>query len=81
MYDLDDLGDDLSRLIEAGLVAVTGTYPDDLRYCLTPEGERALAHVNERDAAIRAEARELAERRHAAAQDAIVIQLFTDQGA
>lgn len=77
MYNLDDLDADLSALIDAGLVAVTGTYPD-LRYCLTPEGTRALSQADEHEAAIRAEARELAERRHAAGS---VIYLFTDQGA
>ena len=74
MYDLDDLSDDLAALVEDGLVAVTGRWPD-LRYCLTPEGSRALSAADERDAAIRAEARELAERRHAAALDGDVIYL------
>lgn len=79
-YDLDDLGDDLSALIDDELVSVTGVYPD-LRYCLTPEGERALDHANEIDRGVRDEARELAMHRHASAQEGIVIQLFGDQGA
>lgn len=75
-FDADDT--DLAALIDEGLVAVTGRYPD-LRYCLTPEGQRVLG--GESETAIRDEARELAKRRHAASQDAIVIPLFTDQGA
>jgi len=37
----DELDADLRELIAAGLVAVTGTWPD-LRYVVTPEGEQAL---------------------------------------
>jgi hypothetical protein len=80
MYDADDLDADLSALIDAGLVAVTGVYPG-LRYCLTPEGQRALRAAEEHEAALRTSARELAERRHAAAQEGKVIRLFSDQGA
>jgi len=58
----DELMEDLGELIAAGLVAVTGTWPD-LRYVVTPEGERALW---EHEACVNAEARELAERRHVA---------------
>jgi hypothetical protein len=58
----DELMEDLGELIAAGLVAVTGTWPD-LRYVVTPEGEQALA---EHEGRVRAEARELAERRHVA---------------
>jgi hypothetical protein len=123
---LDDVDADLSELIADGLVAVTGAYPD-LRYCLTPEGERTLDHADERDernapapvvplrinyapsprywltdlgqevldqneahiaeaqapanaGQIRHEARELAKNRHAASQDARVID-FPGRGA
>lgn len=74
MYDLDDLADDLAELVESGLVAVTGSWPD-LRYVVTPEGSAALAESDEREAAIRHEARELAERRHAAALGGTVLYL------
>ena len=40
-FTLDDLGHELAELIDMGLVAVTGTYPN-LRYCLTPEGCEVL---------------------------------------
>ena len=50
---------------------MTGEWPDE-RFVITAEGERALAETREQ---IRAEARELAERRHAAAQEGSVIYL------
>lgn len=79
--DLDDLASDLAMLIDCGLVAVTGSYPE-LRYCLTPEGMRAASRTDEHEAAVRAEARELARRRHAASQEATIIPLFSsNQGA
>ena len=46
-----------------------------LRYVVTPEGSAALAESDEREAAIRHEARELAERRHAAALGGTVLYL------
>jgi hypothetical protein len=58
----DELDADLRELIAAGLVAVTGTWPD-LRYVVTPEGEQALG---EHEARVNAEARDLAERRNVA---------------
>jgi hypothetical protein len=58
----EELAEDLGELIRSGLIAVTGTWPD-LRYVVTPEGERALW---EHEACVNAEARELAERRHVA---------------
>jgi hypothetical protein len=69
--DAGDGAEDVCALIDAGLVAVTGRYPD-LRYCLTPEGQRTL----DDERSIADEARELAKRRHAASQDAEVIDLF-----
>jgi len=70
-YTMADLATDLSDLIAMGLVAVTGEYLD-LRYVITPDGERALA---EYEASVRTEARDLAERRNAANQPGIVINL------
>jgi hypothetical protein len=66
----DELAEDLGELIAAGLVAVTGTWPD-LRYVITPGAEQALAAHEGR---VRAEARELAERRHVARSLGIITE-------
>jgi cobalamin biosynthesis protein CbiG len=72
-YTWDDLCADLSELIDAGLVAVTGRYPD-LRFCLTLDGEITANLYDDYDRAVAAEARELAVARHAA--EGNVLQLF-----
>jgi hypothetical protein len=61
-YTMVDLAADLSNLIAMGLLAVTGD-PEDPRFLLTAEGEAGLERWK---AELRAEARELAERRHTA---------------
>jgi hypothetical protein len=79
----DDMTDDLVALIEAGLVAVSGTFPN-LTYCLTPEGQQAADYISEQEAheaRVRTETRELAEQRHAAARKGNVVYLFSGQGA
>ena len=68
--DPGELAEDLGELIAAGLVAVTGTWPD-LRYVVTAEGQQALAA---HDARVTAEARALAERRHVAQSLGIVTE-------
>lgn len=70
-YDSDDLADDLAALVDMGLVAVTGRWPD-LRYVVTPEGHAEMAR---HEAEIRTEARELAERRYTASQTGNIIPL------
>jgi hypothetical protein len=77
VYTWDDLCADLSSLIEDGLVAVTGKFPD-FRFCLTPEAESTLRWYDDHDREVATEARELQMRRHAAAQEGNVIQLFGD---
>ena len=74
MYDSDDLCADMAALIADGLIAATGP-ADDPRFILTPDGERALSAAEDHEAAVRHEARELAERRHASARDGRVIYL------
>jgi len=64
-YTTADLAADLSGLIEMGLIAVTGDF-QDLRFCVTPEGE---AWLRQHEAAVNAEARELQERRYRAQLD------------
>jgi hypothetical protein len=71
----EDLDIDLSALIDAGLVAVTGRSPN-FRFCLTPEGEAALRWYEDHDRQVATGARELQERRHAATREGNVIHLF-----
>ena len=70
-YTTADLAADLSELIAAGLIAVTGEWPDE-RFVITPEGERTLAR---HEASVRSQARDLAKRRNAASRRGVVINL------
>jgi len=72
MYTWEDLTADVNELIVAGLVAVTGEWPDE-RFVITAEGERQLELWRLQ---VRSEARQLAERRETAQQLGLVVPIL-----